>query len=103
MSTRIYAEPLASTRERMAPFRAQAAAFGRIPGFNVSLRPIIAVLERGFDVVCGSRYVPGGGYRNFPLKRWIFSVGANLTMQWYCGLRPVKDYTLFYRGYRAAL
>jgi alkanesulfonate monooxygenase len=41
----IYAEPLASTRERMAAFRAQAAAFGRSPGFNVSLRPIIAASE----------------------------------------------------------
>ena len=38
----IYAEPLKSTRERIASFRAQAAAFGRTPGFNVSLRPIIA-------------------------------------------------------------
>jgi alkanesulfonate monooxygenase len=41
----IYAEPLASTRERMAQFRAQAAAFGRVPGFNVSVRPIIAESE----------------------------------------------------------
>src|SRR5580700_4831719 len=41
----IYAEPLASTRERIAAFRAQAAAFGRTPGFNVSVRPIIAASE----------------------------------------------------------
>jgi alkanesulfonate monooxygenase len=41
----IYAEPLASTRERIANFRAQAAAFGRTPGFNISLRPIIAARE----------------------------------------------------------
>jgi alkanesulfonate monooxygenase len=41
----IYAEPLASTRERMAQFRALAAAFGRKPGFNVSVRPIIAANE----------------------------------------------------------
>jgi alkanesulfonate monooxygenase len=41
----IYAEPLASTRERMSQFRAQAAAFGRTPGFNVSVRPIIAASE----------------------------------------------------------
>ena len=41
----IYAEPLASTRERMSQFRAQAAAFGRTPGFNVSVRPIIAATE----------------------------------------------------------
>src|SRR3984893_13654133 len=32
----IYAEPLASTRERIAQFRARASAFGRSPGFNVS-------------------------------------------------------------------
>jgi alkanesulfonate monooxygenase len=41
----IYAEPLASTRERIAQFRAQAAPFGRVPGFNVSVRPIIAESE----------------------------------------------------------
>jgi alkanesulfonate monooxygenase len=41
----IYAEPLAAARERMAAFRAQAAAFGRAVGFNVSLRPIIAPRE----------------------------------------------------------
>jgi alkanesulfonate monooxygenase len=41
----MYAEPLASTRERISNFRIQAAAFGRRPGFNVSLRPIIAARE----------------------------------------------------------
>ncbi len=41
----IYAEPLASTRERMAQFRARATAFSRTPGFNVSVRPIIAPTE----------------------------------------------------------
>jgi alkanesulfonate monooxygenase len=41
----IYAEPLASTRERISQFRIQAAAFGRAPGFNVSARPIIAESE----------------------------------------------------------
>jgi len=41
----IYAEPLASTRERMSQFRSQAAVFGRKPGFNVSVRPIIAATE----------------------------------------------------------
>jgi alkanesulfonate monooxygenase len=41
----IYAEPLASTRERIAEFRSRAATFGRAPGFNVSLRPIIGARE----------------------------------------------------------
>lgn len=68
-----------------------------------ALRPIIGLLRQGYDVVCGSRYVPGGGYHGFPVKRLIFSVGANWVMRWYCGLKPVKDYTLFYRGYRAEL
>jgi dolichol-phosphate mannosyltransferase len=68
-----------------------------------ALGPIISLLGEGYDVVCGSRYVPGGGYHGFPLGRRIWSVGANLVMRWYCGLAPVKDYTLFYRGYRAEL
>ncbi|HEY1544500.1 MAG TPA: LLM class flavin-dependent oxidoreductase [Xanthobacteraceae bacterium] len=41
----IYAEPLATTHERMAAFRVQAAAFGRSVGFNMSVRPIIAETE----------------------------------------------------------
>ena len=41
----IYAEPLASTRERITQFRSLAATFGRTPGFNVSVRPIIAARE----------------------------------------------------------
>jgi alkanesulfonate monooxygenase len=41
----IYGEPLASTRERISNFRNQAAGFGRTPGFNVSLRPIVADRE----------------------------------------------------------
>jgi len=41
----IYAEPLASTRERIGQVRSQAAAFGRKIGFNVSVRPIIAASE----------------------------------------------------------
>lgn len=41
----IYAEPLKSTRERIASFRSQAARYGRTPGFNVSLRPVIAATE----------------------------------------------------------
>lgn len=41
----IYAEPLAPTGDRIAQFRARAAAFGRTPKFNVSVRPIIADSE----------------------------------------------------------
>ena len=41
----IYAEPLATTAERIAEFRARAAVFRRKVGFNMSVRPIIAKTE----------------------------------------------------------
>ena len=41
----IYAEPLATTAERIAEFRARAARHGRRVGFNMSVRPIIAATE----------------------------------------------------------
>ncbi len=41
----IYAEPLATTAERIAEFRARAAKHGRTVGFNMSVRPIIAETE----------------------------------------------------------
>jgi alkanesulfonate monooxygenase len=41
----IYAEPLATTAERIADFRARADKLGRKVGFNMSVRPIIAETE----------------------------------------------------------
>src|SRR5262245_46202486 len=41
----IYAEPRATTAERIAEFRARAARHGRSVGFNISVRPIIAATE----------------------------------------------------------
>jgi alkanesulfonate monooxygenase len=41
----IYAEPRATTAERIAEFRARAARHGRAVGFNMSVRPIIAATE----------------------------------------------------------
>lgn len=41
----IYAEPRATTTERIADLRARAAAHGRTVGFNMSVRPIIAATE----------------------------------------------------------
>jgi alkanesulfonate monooxygenase len=41
----IYAEPRATTAERIAEFRARAAKHGRTVGFNMSVRPIIADTE----------------------------------------------------------
>lgn len=41
----IYAEPRATTAERIAEFRARAAGHGRTVGFNMSVRPIVAATE----------------------------------------------------------
>jgi alkanesulfonate monooxygenase len=41
----IYAEPRATTAERIASFRARAARHHRSVGFNMSVRPIIAATE----------------------------------------------------------
>lgn len=41
----IYAEPLATTVERISEFRTRAAKHGRTVGFNMSVRPIIADTE----------------------------------------------------------
>ncbi len=41
----IYAEPLATTAERIREFRARASRLGRTVGFNMSVRPIIAETE----------------------------------------------------------
>ncbi len=41
----IYAEPRATTAERIAEFRSRAAKHGRRVGFNMSVRPIIAETE----------------------------------------------------------
>ncbi|MCS7146429.1 MAG: polyprenol monophosphomannose synthase [Nitrososphaerota archaeon] len=49
------------------------------------------------DVVVGSRYIQGGGWRGGSLKRRIISRGANLLVRITVGL-PVRDAT---SGYRA--
>ncbi len=41
----MFAEPLAVTAEHMEDFRARAAKHGRVPRFNLSLRPIIGETE----------------------------------------------------------
>ena len=41
----MFGEPLAQTADRIAEFRARAAAFGRTPTFNMSFRPILGATE----------------------------------------------------------
>lgn len=53
-----------------------------------------------YDIVIGSRYIPGARIENWPLKRRLFSWGANFICRFMLKV-PVRDYTDGYRSYSA--
>jgi dolichol-phosphate mannosyltransferase len=55
-----------------------------------------------WPVVIGSRYVPGGGSRNWTLPRKCLSYGANVYARLLTGV-PVHDMTSGFVGYQAAI
>ena len=60
---------------------------------------LLEALSRGADVSVGSRYVPGGGVRNWPMSRRLLSRWGN----WYAGIMlgvGVRDCTSGFRAYR---
>ena len=64
--------------------------------------PRLLAALRGADLVIGSRWVPGGEVRNWPLSRELLSRGASLYSR--VLLRyPVRDTTAGYRAYRRAV
>ena len=61
---------------------------------------LLEALSRGADVAIGSRYVLGGGVRNWPLSRRLLSRWGN----WYTGIMlgvGVRDCTSGFRAYRS--
>lgn len=56
-------------------------------------------MDAGADLVIGSRYVPGGGIRNWGIHRHILSGTANFLARLVGGLRS-RDCTSGYRFYR---
>ncbi len=52
------------------------------------------------DVVIGSRWIRGGAVENWPVRRKVLSVGANLYTKMLLGMR-VNDATAGFRVYRA--
>jgi glycosyltransferase involved in cell wall biosynthesis len=60
--------------------------------------PAMLAAGRSADVVVGSRYVPGGGIRNWPAHRRALSAFANLYTRTLLGL-SVHDCTSGYRAY----
>jgi dolichol-phosphate mannosyltransferase len=62
---------------------------------------MLARLEQGADTVIGSRYVPGGGTRNWPLHRRVLSRWGNRYTSFVLGL-GIRDCTAGFRAYRAS-
>lgn len=61
--------------------------------------PALLDAASGADVVIGSRWVPGGAVRNWPLHRKALSLGGNLFVRLALGI-PVRDATAGFRVYR---
>ena len=69
---------------------------------NLKLMPEMARrVYDGDDVVVASRYIPGGGYLNFPWQRTWGSYVVNFVVSIFFHVRGLTDYTIFYRAYRA--
>ena len=64
--------------------------------------PVLAGALDEWDVVIGSRYVPGGGTLHCTPPRRALSQGANLFARWVLGL-SATDATAGFRGYRRAV
>ncbi len=64
--------------------------------------PRLVAAAQDADVVLGSRYVPGGGTRNWGLVRRLISRGGSLYAQILLGL-PIRDLTGGFKVYRRAV
>lgn len=60
-------------------------------------------LKKHSDIVIASRYIKGGAYVNFPLKRHMISRIGNMVLGVVFRNRNIRDYTIFYRAYRVGL
>lgn len=63
------------------------------------LHRLLDAIADGADLVCGSRYVPGGSTVNWPKRREILSKGGNLYSRLALGTH-IRDITGGYRAFR---
>lgn len=63
---------------------------------------MVAKIEQGYDLVIGSRYVPGGGTSGCTLSRKMLSWGANAFARVMLGLKA-HDTSAGFRCYRSAV
>lgn len=66
----------------------------------LSIPAMLAAIDAGSDAVIGSRYVNGGGTKNWPLHRRLLSRWGNLYTGAVLGVK-VRDCTSGFRAYRA--
>jgi dolichol-phosphate mannosyltransferase len=64
--------------------------------------PRMLEMLKSHDVVIGSRYVSGGGSKNWDLRRKILSFGGNMYARIFTGV-PVHDMTAGFVGYRTEI
>jgi dolichol-phosphate mannosyltransferase len=67
-----------------------------------ALPALVAPIADGFDLVVGSRYVPGGSIPNWTWHRQLLSRGGNIYAATLLGLH-VTDSTSGFRAYRASV
>jgi dolichol-phosphate mannosyltransferase len=67
----------------------------------LSIPAMLAAIDAGSDAVIGSRYVNGGGTKNWPLHRRLLSRWGNLYTGAVLGVK-VRDCTSGFRVYRAS-
>jgi dolichol-phosphate mannosyltransferase len=74
------------------------ADFSHHPGY---IPAILAAMDKA-DVSIGSRYCPGGGVKDWPLRRRLMSWAVNSYARFFLGLTP-RDTSGAFRCYRVAL
>jgi dolichol-phosphate mannosyltransferase len=62
---------------------------------------MFARIEAGYDVVCGSRYMPGGRQIGGPVLKGFLSRAAGITLHWLAGV-PTRDVTNSFKMYRTS-
>jgi dolichol-phosphate mannosyltransferase len=67
----------------------------------LSIPAMLAAIDAGSDAVIGSRYVSGGGTKNWPVHRRLLSRWGNLYTGAVLGVK-VRDCTSGFRAYRAS-
>ncbi len=100
-------------KDGLGPAYMQGLAWAKAHGFEAAIQidadgshqpeqlpSLLRAADRA-DVVIGSRWVPGGAVRNWPVHRKALSLGGNIFVRVALGI-PIRDATAGFRVYRLA-